>query len=290
MPIVSSHRFAVSPSGASSEPNQSEANAPPPVKGNAPVLTCAPRYRNKVATTRKIMNRISQAPRVCEPKKRDSRPCFAGLYLTRRIAKVTIPISTNTENRSSAKPTTGQVPTSGMWKSATNSAPYVSRIVSVSTRKPQNANTCATPGTVHFSSLRWPSTSNASACTRFGASSNLPTAGLPERANWNRNDRRVPAKDRITRVIATPTTARSHICELMARVYGRANPPVASGRGVAIAGRPTGGQPVERVCPPEGIDITCAWNTHNAPFVHVVDRDQQQTLPFTPRGCSRAHL
>src|ERR1035437_7768098 len=286
MPIVSSHRFAVSPSGASSEPNQSEANAPPPVKGNAPVLTCAPRYRNKVATTRKIMNRISQAPRVCEPKNRDSRPCFAGLYLTRRIAKVTIPISTNTENRSSAKPTTGQVPTSGMWKSATNSAPYVSRIVSVSTRKPQNANTCATPGTVHFSSLRWPSTSNASAWTRLGASSNLPTAGLPEPANRNRNDRRLPAKNRIRTVIATPTTARSNMCEVMARVYGRANPASPQDAKAPSAV----GQRVDRVWLSGEIDITCAWNRHNAPFVHVVDMDPQQALPFTPKGGSRAHL
>ena len=69
------------------------------------------------------MNRISQAPRVCEPKNRDSRPCFPGLWVTRMIAKITIPTTTSTANRSSRKPTTGQVPTSGMWKSATNSAP-----------------------------------------------------------------------------------------------------------------------------------------------------------------------
>src|SRR5664280_207983 len=228
MPMVSSHRFVGPPSGASSEPTHCEANAPPLAKGKSlllTLLTCAPRYRNRVATTRKIMNRISQAPLVWEPKNRDSRPCFAGLWVTRMIAKITIPIRTNTANRSSPKPTTGHVPTSGMWKSATNSAPYVSRIVSVSTRKPQNAKTCATPGTVHFSSLRWPSTSNASACTRLGASSNLPTAGLPERANRIRNHSRLPAKNRIKTVIATPTAARSNICEVMARVYGEANSP-----------------------------------------------------------------
>ena len=35
------------------------------------------------------------------------------------------------------------------------------------TRKPQKAKTCAMPGTVHLSSLRWPSTSVASASTRL---------------------------------------------------------------------------------------------------------------------------
>src|SRR5665647_2308716 len=62
MPMVSSHKLVVWPSGASRVPTHSEANAPPSAKGNAPVLTCAPRYRNRVATTRKIMNTVHDLP------------------------------------------------------------------------------------------------------------------------------------------------------------------------------------------------------------------------------------
>ncbi len=43
-----------------------EKNAPQPY-GKFPVFTAAPRTIAKLKMTRKIMNRISQAPPVCEP-------------------------------------------------------------------------------------------------------------------------------------------------------------------------------------------------------------------------------
>ena len=65
---------------------------------------------------------------------------------------------------------------SGTPKSSMNSAPYASTIVRPRTRKPQKANTCARPGTVHLSSFRWPRTSVASASTRLRS---RPTCGRP---------------------------------------------------------------------------------------------------------------
>ena len=121
-PTVSTHNRVSGDSPDISEPTQSETKAPLEY-GRLPEADCAPRYQNRVMTTRKIMNRISHAPRVCDPKKREERPLSAGLLRTRSRAKITMPTRTRTPNRSSRKPTMGHVPTMGTPKSATNSAP-----------------------------------------------------------------------------------------------------------------------------------------------------------------------
>ncbi len=65
--------------------------------------------------------------------------------------------------RSSRKPSHASVPMSGMWKSRSNSAPNPSTIVAPRITNPQNTAKCAAPGTLHFSSLRCPKTSVATA-------------------------------------------------------------------------------------------------------------------------------
>ena len=144
-----------------------------------------------------------------EPKKRDARPCFAGLFVSRMIANITMPMRTRMANRSSMNRTTCQVPKTGIEKFSMTSSPNAVTTVMPRIRKPQKAKTCAMPGTVHLSSFRWPSTSVASASTRLGASDVRPTAGLPTRARDTRNQPRLRAKASRTTVIAMPTTART---------------------------------------------------------------------------------
>ena len=64
--IVSIHALAVWPSGCRTQPISCEKNAPLPY-GRVSVFTAAPRTRAYVQMTLKIMNRISQAPPVCDP-------------------------------------------------------------------------------------------------------------------------------------------------------------------------------------------------------------------------------
>ena len=65
---VSMMWLAVWPSGASSCATPCEKNAPQPYGKSSPRLfTAAPRKIAKVKMTRKIMNRISHAPPVCDP-------------------------------------------------------------------------------------------------------------------------------------------------------------------------------------------------------------------------------
>ena len=78
--MVSIHVRVVSLSPDSREPSQSEKKAPLS-NGRLPSADCAPRYQKSVTTTRKIMKRISQAPLVCDPKNRESRPSLAGLFV-----------------------------------------------------------------------------------------------------------------------------------------------------------------------------------------------------------------
>ena len=127
--------------------------------------------------TLKIMNSTSQAAPVWEPKNRLWRPILAGLLIRRMTMNITMPMITSTPKRSSRKPTIAQRPTIGTAKSGMNSAPKASRIVSPSTRKPQKANTCAMPGTVHLRSFFWPSTSVASAPTALSTFCGRSTAG-----------------------------------------------------------------------------------------------------------------
>ena len=109
--------------------------------------------------TAKIIASTTQAARVCEPKNRDRRPSLCGSLRSRITVNVTSPNSTPTANRSSMNPITAQCPNPGNAKSAENSAPYASMIVSSKMMKPQNVAACAAPGTDHFSSLRCPTTS-----------------------------------------------------------------------------------------------------------------------------------
>ena len=85
-------------------------------------------------------------------------------------------------------------------------------IVSSNTVKPQNVRACATPGTVHFSSLRCPITSMASAATsRPGCARTASTrsgAGCPLIASRFSHHSRRPATANATTVSTKPTVIR----------------------------------------------------------------------------------
>ena len=75
-------------------------------------------------------------------------------------------ISAAAAMKSCRNPSSGQRPISGMWKSWSNSAPYASRYTVIKITKAQNVKKCASPGTDHRSSLRWPNTSTNCALIR----------------------------------------------------------------------------------------------------------------------------
>ena len=121
-PTDSSVSLAEWPSGSSSCATPSETNAPDSY-GKLPALMAAPRYRNIVQTTLKIMNRISQAPPRCEPLNRERRSSRAGELRSRITANVTMPASASVAMRSCRNPSSGQCPINGMAKSSSNNAP-----------------------------------------------------------------------------------------------------------------------------------------------------------------------
>jgi hypothetical protein len=87
------------------------------------------------------------------------------------IAKVAMPTSTATANRSSRKPIQAQCPIPGMANVRRNRSPYASMMVRTRMMNPQNVRKWATPGTDHFSSLRCPKTSLAcTSASRAGCS------------------------------------------------------------------------------------------------------------------------
>src|SRR5262249_20723974 len=127
-------------------------------------------------------------------------------------ANTTRPQSTATTKRSSRKPSHAWVPMSGIWKSRWNSAPKPSTIVAPRITNPQNTAKCATPGTLHFNSLRCPSTSATTAHARVPTSLVRPgSTGCPARANRYSVSTRRPASANASRVIARPTTSRTII-------------------------------------------------------------------------------
>ncbi len=69
------------------------------------------------------MPSTTQAAPVCEPENRDLRPSLCGLLRSRITAKVMMPASTPTANRSSMKPMTAQWPMPGMAKVRENRSP-----------------------------------------------------------------------------------------------------------------------------------------------------------------------
>jgi hypothetical protein len=109
--------------------------------------------------TAPIMARTTQAALVCEPAKREVRPFLRGSLRSLMTVNVTMPASTPTANRSSMNPMAAQCPMPGIANVRENRSPYASMIVSSRTMNPQNVAAWAAPGTVHFSSLRWPITS-----------------------------------------------------------------------------------------------------------------------------------
>ncbi len=129
------------------------------------------------------------------------------------IAKVMMPASTPTANRSSMNPMKAQWPMPGIAKVLENRSPYASMIVSSSTMKPQNVSACAVPGTVHLSSLRCPITSVASisasrpGCERTAAIRS--GAGCPLRPTRTSHHSRRPARAKATTVSTSPTTIRT---------------------------------------------------------------------------------
>ena len=60
---------------------------------------------------------------MCEPKNRDSRPSVCGLFRSRITAKVMMPASTPTANRSSMNPMNAQWPMPGIAKVRENRSP-----------------------------------------------------------------------------------------------------------------------------------------------------------------------
>ena len=176
------------------------------------MLTCAPRYSSNVAITPKIIPSTSHAALVCEPENRDLRPSRCGSSRSRITANVRIPASTATANRSSRNPITSQCPTHGRENARENRSPYDSMIVSSKNVKPQNVSACATPGTVHFSSLRCPTTSVVStAASRPGCSRTAATrsgAGCPLNASRFSHHSRRPATANATTVSTKPTVIR----------------------------------------------------------------------------------
>ena len=163
--------------------------------------------------TAAIMARTTQAALVCEPAKREARPFLCGSLRSLMIAKVTMPASTPTANRSSMNPMAAQCPMPGMAKSRLKSAPYASMIVSSRTMNPQNVAAWAAPGTVHFSSLRCPITSvswvsaSRRGCDRAYASRS--GAGWPLNASRLSHHSRLPAIANAAAVSTRPTIMRT---------------------------------------------------------------------------------
>ena len=118
-PMCSSRPTLSSTSSWSSEspskrlPTACDMNAPSPY-GRFPAAAAAPRNRNIVQMTLKIMNSTSHAPPRCEPLKRDRRPSRSGALRRRITAKMTMPTSAITAMKSWAKPRRSHSPTSGI--------------------------------------------------------------------------------------------------------------------------------------------------------------------------------
>ena len=83
-------------------------------------------------------------------------------------------------------------------------------IVKIKMMKPQNVTKCAAPGTVHFSSFRWPNTSSAwtstSRPTCERTASTRSGAGCPARPSRPSHHRRRPAIAAAATVISRPRT------------------------------------------------------------------------------------
>ena len=106
----------VSESGRTS-PSAVETKAPSPY-GKLPAAADAPRKRNSVQMTLKIMNSTSQAPPVWDPAKRDLRPSLSGASRSRINANVMMPSSAIRAMRSWAKPSRSQCPITGIAHSS----------------------------------------------------------------------------------------------------------------------------------------------------------------------------
>ena len=158
------------------------------------------------------MPSTTHAAPVCEPKNRDLRPSLCGSLRSRITANVITPTSTPTANRSSRNPMAGQCPIHGRENVRENRAPYDSMIVSSKNVKPQNVRACATPGTVHLSNLRCPTTSVASVATSVAGCSRTASirsgAGCPLNASRFSHHSRRPAIANATTVSTKPTVIR----------------------------------------------------------------------------------
>ncbi len=71
---------------------------------------------------------------------------------------------------------------------------------------------CATPGTDHFSSLRWPNTSEICAHSRLPTSSVRPVTGCPDMVSLNSQSTRRSASKAMTAVPLKPTINLISIC------------------------------------------------------------------------------
>ena len=69
------------------------------------------------------MPSTSHAAPVCEPKNRDLRPSLCGSFRSRITAKVMMPASTPTANRSSMNPMNAQCPIPGIANVLLNRSP-----------------------------------------------------------------------------------------------------------------------------------------------------------------------
>jgi len=89
----------------------------------------APRKRNSVQTTLKIMNSVKYAGPRCEPKNRDLRPSCRGWLRSRIAQKTMIPARAITAMKSCTKPSTDQLPKTNQLHSGSrvSSTTYASR-------------------------------------------------------------------------------------------------------------------------------------------------------------------
>ena len=71
---------------------------------------------------------------------------------------------------------------------------------------------CATPGTDHFSSLRWPNTSMICVQIRVPTSSVRPVTGWPESVSLASHSTRRTASKAMIAVMPKPTTSLISIC------------------------------------------------------------------------------
>src|SRR5665648_802697 len=187
-------------------------------------------------------------------------------------------------------------PISGSAKCGSSNCPYAVSRVKNNSPKETMTNQCAT-ATTGFRAIRvCPTISRTRVMVRVAGSLVRPRSTWPT-VKVAMKRLIILANNATATAVTERQRTRATICRTRMDRSLRSNTfRVASGREVVISGWSAdgqrvvsgwsaGGQWVDPGWSAEEIDITCAWNIHNDPFVHVVDIDQQ-TLPFAPKAVS----